>query len=92
MCEKERETGQNNVEDMKNMEMKDQAVQSMTLHLMENRKAYGYTTWGCMWEKGAVSKDASFNVYAKDSTNNKMVPSSFTGITSNVSPFLLSAV
>ena len=75
VCEKERETGQNNVEDMKNMEMKDQAVQSMTLHLMENRKAYGYTTWGCMWEKGAVSKDASFNVYAKDSTNNKMVPS-----------------
>ena len=37
------------------MEMKDQTVQSMTLHLMENRKAYGYTTWGCMWEKGAVS-------------------------------------
>lgn len=57
------------------MEMKEQTVQSMTLHLMENRKAYGYTTWGCMWEKGAVSKDASFNVYAKDNTNNKMVPS-----------------
>ena len=57
------------------MEMKDQTVQSMTLHLMENRKAYGYTTWGCMWEKGAVSKDASFNVYAKDSTKNKIVPS-----------------
>lgn len=57
------------------MDMKDQAVQSMTLHLMENRKAYGYTTWGCMWEKGAVSKDASFNVYAKDNKKNKMVPS-----------------
>ena len=56
MCEKERKMGQNNVEDMKNMEMKDQTVQSMTLHLMENRKAYGYTTWGCMWEKGAVSR------------------------------------
>ena len=57
------------------MEMKGQTVQSMTLHLMENREAYGYTTWGCMWEKGAVLKDASFNVYAKDSTKNKIVPS-----------------
>ena len=62
MCEKERKMGQKNMEDMKNMEMKEQTVQSMTLHLMENRKAYGYTTWGCMREKGAVSKDASFNV------------------------------
>lgn len=53
------------------MEMKGQTVQSMTLHLMENREAYGYTTWGCMWEKGAVLKDASFNVYAKDSTKIK---------------------
>ena len=26
-----------------------------------------------MWEKGAVLKDASFNVYAKDSTKNKIV-------------------
>ena len=67
--------GQKNMEDMKNMEMKGQTVQSMTLHLMENREAYGYTTWGCMWEKGAVLKDASFNVYAKDSTKNKIVPS-----------------
>ncbi len=72
---KKEKWGKRTWEDMKNMEMKDQAVQSTTLHLMENRKAYGYTTWGCMWEKGAVSKDASFNVYAKDSTNNKMVPS-----------------
>ena len=44
VCEKERKMGQKNTEDIKNMEMKDQTVQSMTLHLMENRKAYGYTT------------------------------------------------
>ena len=57
------------------MEMKGQTVQSKKLQLKENREAYGYTTWGCMWEKGAVLKDASFNVYAKDSTKNKIVPS-----------------
>ena len=41
VCEKERKMGQKNMEDMKNMEMKGQTVQSMTLHLMENREAYG---------------------------------------------------
>ncbi len=59
------------------MEMKGQTVQSMTLHLMENKRSvYGYTTWGlACGRKGAVLKDASFNVYAKDSTKNKIVPS-----------------
>lgn len=41
---------------------------AMKLHLMENRKPYGYTTWGCMWEKGSVKKEEkdSFVVMAKD--------------------------
>lgn len=40
----------------------------MKLHLMENRKPYGYTTWGCIWEKGAVQKESGFAVTAQGGT------------------------
>ena len=66
MYEKERKMGQKNMEDMEIMETTDQTVPVMALHLMNNRKTYGYTTWGCMWEKGAVQKDSLFTVYAQD--------------------------
>ena len=41
---------------------------AMALSLMENRKPYGYTTWGCMWEKGSVQKNDFFVVTAGNET------------------------
>ena len=38
----------------------------MRLHNLGNRIKKGYTTWGCMWEKGSCLQDSSFcleNVY-----------------------------
>ncbi len=32
----------------------------MKLHKLTEREAFGYTTWGCMWEKGVCGKDTSY--------------------------------
>ena len=34
----------------------------MKLHTLGNRTITGYTTWGCMWEKGVCGKDTAYNL------------------------------
>ena len=34
----------------------------MKLHLLENRVKEGYTTFGCVWEKGRCQKDTAYRL------------------------------
>lgn len=38
----------------------------MKLHILENRKKTGYTTWGCLWEKGACKRETSYSLKNAD--------------------------
>lgn len=35
----------------------------MKLHNLENRRQSGYTTFGCIWEKGSLGREAEFALY-----------------------------
>lgn len=41
----------------------------MKLHNLGNRKKTGYTTWGCMWEKGACEKEINYILKNADQEN-----------------------
>lgn len=38
----------------------------MRLHNLDNRQKEGYTTWGCIWEKGQCWKDTEYELYNDD--------------------------
>ena len=34
----------------------------MKLHVMKRQERVGYTTWGCMWEKGRCGRDTAYSL------------------------------
>ena len=38
----------------------------MQLHSLGQREQKGYTTWGCMWEKGRCQKESGYVLIGKD--------------------------